>query len=90
MKRKIYYTLIFLSFLWWTKNNKPDEYKAIEKNFIDLNIPFKVFLDVIDSLIFYKSEVKALKVLINYYSKREENLFRERVNDLWMWSKQFN
>jgi hypothetical protein len=84
--RKFKYTLIILSFLWWVKNNKPDEYVKIENNFKNIKLPFTIILDIIDSLLYYKSHIRVLKVLIKYHLEKEDRDVMERARELAQWS----
>ena len=53
---------MLISFMWWMKTNKPDKYKQIEEKLKDVRMPLSVVLDLMDALIYYKSELRALKV----------------------------
>ena len=87
MKRKYKYAIILISFMWWMKTNKPEKYKQIEENLKNMNLPLNVVLDLIDALIYYKSEVRALRVFLRYIKNREEIIMNQRVNDLAQWAR---
>ena len=77
---------MILSFLWWTKNNRPEQYIKIENNFKNIKMPFNVILDLVDSLLYYKSHIRALKVLVKYQLEKEDRDIMERARELAQWS----
>ena len=69
------------------KTNKPEKYKLLEEKFKDIRMPLSVVLDLMDALIYYKSEVRALKVFLRYVQNREEINMNQRVDDLAQWAR---
>jgi len=87
MKRKYKYAILLISFTWWMKTNKPEKYKQIENKLKDVRMPLSVVLDLIDALLYYKSELRALKVFLKYVQNREEIIMTQRVSDLAQWAR---
>ncbi len=87
MKRKYKYAIVLISFMWWMKTNKPEKYEFLENKLKDVRMPLSVILDLMDALLYYKSEIKALKVFLNYLKNREEIILNQRVNDLAQWAR---
>ncbi len=87
MKRKYKYAIILISFMWWMKTNKPEKYNKLQENLKNMNLPLNVVLDLIDALIYYKSEIRALKVFLRYIKNREDIIMNQRVNDLAQWAR---
>ena len=87
MKRKYKYVILLISFMWWMKTNKPDKYKQIEEKLKDVRMPLSVVLDLIDALLYYKSELRALKVFLKYVQNREEIIMNQRADDLSQWAR---
>jgi hypothetical protein len=87
MKRKYQYAIILISFMWWIKTNKPAKYKQLEDRLKDVRIPLSVVLDLMDALIYYKSELRALKVFLRYVQNMEEITINQRADDLAQWAR---
>ncbi len=87
MNRKYQYAIILISFMWWMKTNKPEKYEFLENKLKNVRMPLSVVLDLLDALLYYKSEVRALKVFLKYFQNREEIIMNQRVNDLAQWSR---
>ena len=87
MKRQYKHFIILISFMWWMKTNKPDKYLQFENKLKNLRIPLNVILELMDAILYYKSEVRALKVFLKYIQNREEITMNQRVNDLSQWSR---
>ncbi len=87
MKRKYKYAILLISFMWWMKTNKPEKYKQIEEKLKDVRMPLSVVLDLMDALLYYKSELRALKVFLKYVQNREEIIMNQRVSDLAQWAR---
>jgi hypothetical protein len=79
--------VILISFMWWMKTNKPEKYTLIENKIKNLRIPLNVVLDMIDSLLYYKSEVRALAVFLKYIQNMDEISLFQRAGDLAQWSR---
>jgi len=87
MERKYKYAIILISFMWWMKTNKPEKYNQLEEKLKDVRIPLSVVLDLMDALIYYKSELRALKVFLKYVQNREEIIMNQRADDLSQWAR---
>jgi hypothetical protein len=87
MKRKYKYAIILISFMWWMKTNKPDKYNQLEEQLKNVRLPLSVILDLMDALLYYKSEIRALKVFLKYVQNREEIMMNQRVSDLAQWAR---
>jgi hypothetical protein len=87
MKRKYQYTIMLISFMWWMKTNKPDKYKQIEEKLKNVRMPLSFVLDLMDALLYYKSELRALKVFLRYVQNMEEIRMNQRVDDLAQWAR---
>ena len=87
MKRNTKYFIILISFMWWMKTNKPDKYNQLEEQLKGVRMPLSVVLDLMDALIYYKSELRALKVFLKYIQNREEITMSQRVSDLSQWAR---
>jgi len=87
MKRKYQYAIILISFMWWMKTNKPEKYEFLENKLKDVRMPLSVVLDLMDALLYYKSELRALKVFLKYVQNREEIIMNQRVSDLSQWAR---
>jgi Cdc6-like AAA superfamily ATPase len=73
--------------MWWTKTNKHDKYKQLEEKLKDVRMPLSVILDLMDALLYYKSELRALKVFLRYVQNMEEIRMNQRVDDLAQWAR---
>ena len=78
---------MLISFMWWMKTNKPGKYKQIEEKLKDVRMPLSVVLDLMDALLYYKSELRALKVFLRYVQNMEEIRMNQRVDDLAQWAR---
>ena len=87
MNRKYKHVIILISFMWWMKTNKPDKYKQIEDKLKHVRMPLSVVLDLMDALLYYKSELRALKVFLRYVQNMEEIRMNQRVDDLAQWAR---
>lgn len=76
--------------MWWLKVNKPHKYKQLEDKLKTIRLPLNVVLDIMDAILYYKSELKAIKVILRYNQNREEITMNQRVNDLAQWSRTFS
>jgi hypothetical protein len=73
--------------MWWMKTNKPEKYLQIENKLKNLRIPLNVVLELMDAILYYKSEVRALKVFLKYIQNREEITMNQRADDLALWAR---
>jgi Cdc6-like AAA superfamily ATPase len=87
MKRKYKYAIILISFMWWMKTNKPEKYNQLEEQLKNVRMPLSVILDLMDAMLYYKSELRALKVFLKYFQNREEIIMNQRVSDLAQWAR---
>ena len=87
MKRKYKYTIILISFMWWMKTNKPEKYNHLEEKLKNIRIPLSVVLDLMDAILYYKSELRALKIFLKYIKNIEEITMNQRVDDLAQWAR---
>ncbi len=85
MKRKYKHFIILISFMWWMKTNKPNKYKQLEDKL--KNLPLSVVLDLMDALLYYKSEMRALKVFLRYIKNMEDITINQRAGDLAQWAR---
>ena len=87
MKRKYQYFIILISFMWWLKTNKPEKYKQIEEKLKGVRLPLSIVLDLMDAILYYKSELRALKIFLKYVQNREDINVTQRANDLAQWAR---
>ena len=73
--------------MWWIKTNKPAKYKQLEDRLKDVRMPLSVVLDLMDALLYYKSEIRALKVFLRYVQNMEEITINQRADDLAQWAR---
>jgi hypothetical protein len=69
------------------KTNKPEKYKLIEDKLKHTKLPLSVVLDLMDSLLYYKSELRALKVFLKYVQNREDITLNQRAGELAQWAR---
>ena len=87
MKRKYKHFIILISFMWWMKTNKPEKYNKLEEQLKNIRMPLSVILDLMDALLYYKSEIRALKVFLKYVQNKEEIMMNQRVMELAQWAR---
>lgn len=78
---------MLISFMWWMKTNKPSKYNQLEEKLKNVKMPLSVVLDLMDALLYYKSELRALKVFLRYVQNMEEIRMNQRVDDLAQWAR---
>jgi len=73
--------------MWWLKTNKPEKYKQIEEKLKGVRLPLSIVLDLMDAILYYKSELRALKIFLKYVQNREDINVTQRANDLAQWAR---
>lgn len=69
------------------KTNKPEKYNHLEEKLKNIRIPLSVVLDLMDAILYYKSELRALKIFLKYIKNIEEITMNQRVDDLAQWAR---
>jgi len=88
--RKMEYLLMIFGFFWWLKKKDTVKFNDLNSQFSTLELPIGVILDLIDSLLYYKSPSKAIQVLIKYQQEKIEREFNNKVKELVRLTQRFN
>jgi len=88
--RKMEYLLMMFGFFWWLRKKDIVKFNTLNSQFKNMDLPIGVILDLIDSLLYYNSPIKAIQTIMKYQHEKIEREFKEKVANLVKLTQKFN